>query len=154
MSTRDTACNLDFITIAAQVQKARDGLVRRRMVGRFTAEGGARRWGGLKEEMVVADSNWQDRSKNWAKENTGEWFCRGLRSAECSNEQLEWIKRWSLMKMDEEESAGEASETWRWWEWPLGRRLYVQQLLLCPRRTQVTSSFLWPVTELEIRAVG
>lgn len=34
MSTQDTACNLDFITIAAQVQKARGGLVRRKMVAK------------------------------------------------------------------------------------------------------------------------
>lgn len=34
MSTQDTACNLDFITIVAQVQyKARGGLLRRKMAG-------------------------------------------------------------------------------------------------------------------------
>ena len=39
MSSQDTACNLDFITIAAQVQKARGGLVRRRKM--VVRDGGA-----------------------------------------------------------------------------------------------------------------
>lgn len=116
---------------------------------------------GLKEKMVVADSNWQDMNKNWVKMNTGEkcdFLCPERR-------EVHWVPEWTVrvdQRMDADEN-GWGGESWRGvWNRVL-MKMTIREETLCSvaaftslqnKNYIIFSVSLWPVKELKNQSSG